>query len=528
MKIIVRNIRLPISQTEREAMEQAAGRLAPLIDKKDIKGKCIFRRSLDVRHKKLTFVYSVAIETDACIDVSSLEKYDSVQLNEADPLEAISRGDEVSENRPVIVGFGPCGMFCALVLAEQGYRPIVLERGENVLSRAQKVGVFIREGILDTESNIQFGAGGAGTFSDGKLVTRINDLRTGYVLKRLYEFGAPKQIMLNAKPHIGTDKLLSVVSAIDLRIRELGGEVRYGTKVTGIKTDASGKAYAVMTEQGDVPCSQLVLAIGHSARDTYSLLLDSGFNMAAKPFSVGVRIEHLREDIERAMFGDEAGNPVLPSAEYALSKRVQDDCVYTFCMCPGGEVVAAASEQGGVVTNGMSRFKRDGRNSNAALVVSVMPEGDPIEFQRRLENKAFVIGGSDYKAPIQTVQGFLSGRSGSSPKKVMPTYRRGQVKEADISKLFPQKINNMLKLGLRDFDRKIKGFADPQAVLTGVESRTSAPYRILRGEGMNAIGYDNIYPCGEGAGYAGGITSAAVDGVKAAEQIIKRFSPSKD
>ncbi len=527
MKIIVRNIRTPISVSEKEVMEQAAKRLAPLLDKKDIACKSIFRRSVDVRHRKISFVYSVLLEVNREFTENELNSYDSDILVEADPLDNIERGSEPSEHRPVIVGFGPCGMFCALILAEAGYRPIVIERGDNVMTRAQRVGIFFREGVLDTESNIQFGAGGAGTFSDGKLVTRINDIRTGYVIKRLYELGAPKEILTQAKPHVGTDKLLSVVSNLDRRIRELGGDIYYNTRLERIDFDSSGNAVSIFAGGENIPCSQLVLALGHSARDTAYYLRDAGFCIEPKPFSVGVRIEHLRCDIEKAIYGSYAGDERLGAAEYALSKRMGKECVYTFCMCPGGEVIAAASEEGGVVVNGMSRYKRDGVNSNSALVVAVEPDSDPIEFQRRLERKAFELGGGGYCAPIQTVGDFLNGKWGTSPSKVLPTYRKGAVKEADLRKLFPKSINSMLEKGLRDFNGKIEGFSAPYGVMTGVESRTSSPIRVMRNEMLNAMGHPNVYPGGEGAGYAGGITSAAVDGIRIAEQIIKRFSPVK-
>ncbi len=522
MKIIVKDLRTPISASEKDVTEQAIKRLAPLIAKKDIVSSGIFRRSVDKRHEEITFVWSVYIETEIPLKAEALERYNCAVLKEKDPLDGLERGNEESEHRPVVVGFGPCGMFCALLLAEAGYRPIVIERGDNVFTRSQKVGRFKNEGILDTETNIQFGAGGAGTFSDGKLVSRINDERVGYVLRRLYEFGAPREILTNAKPHIGTDRLLSVVSEMDRTITALGGEVRYNTRLDGINIK-NGKAVSV-TAGGDViPCSAVILAIGHSARDTYRYLQGAGFSLVPKPFSVGVRIEHLREDIDRAVYGKYAFDPRLGAAEYSLSKRIGEDCVYSFCMCPGGEVVGAASEEGGVVTNGMSRFKRDGVNSNSALAVNVMPEGDPIEFQRELERAAFVLGGSDYSAPIQTVGDFLKNKWGSSPSRVMPTYRKGAVREAELKTLFPERVNKMLDIGIRAFDKKIKGFASDTAVLTGVESRTSAPLRIMRNEELVAVGFDNIYPCGEGAGYAGGITSAAVDGIRAAEKIISRY-----
>ena len=522
MKIIVRNIRTPISVSESEVMEQACSRLAPFTLKKDIINKHIFRRSVDTRRKEVTLVWSVAVEIANFLTENELKAIDAAELYESDPLDGITSGVEIITERPVVVGFGPCGMFAALMLAERGYRPIVIERGDNVLTRTQKVGRFSRDGVLDTESNIQFGAGGAGTFSDGKLVTRINDARVGYVLNRLYSFGAPHEVLLHAKPHIGTDKLLGVVNNVAARITELGGEIRYNTRLDGIVMNG-GKANAVKTNNGEIPCSAVILAIGHSARDTYYYLKDAGFKLTPKPFSVGVRIEHLREDIDRAIYGKYAGDSRLGAAEYSLSKRIGEDCVYSFCMCPGGEVVAAASEEGGVVTNGMSRYKRDGVNSNSALAVNVMPDGDPIEFQRNLERNAFKLGGGDYSAPIMTVGDFLHKTSVRKPSRVSPTYRRGKVREADLRRLFPERISSMLEVGIRDFEHKIKGFSSPSAILTGVESRTSAPLRIMRNEALIAEGFDNIYPCGEGAGYAGGITSAAVDGIRVAEEIIKRY-----
>ncbi|MBE6621706.1 MAG: hypothetical protein E7630_01995 [Ruminococcaceae bacterium] len=523
MKIIVKNIRLPLSASEREVLEQAALRLAPFVSKQDILSRTVFRRSVDTRHKTVSFVYSVAVETEAVLSEKQLERLDCALLTESDPTDGLIPGEEPSENRPVVVGFGPCGMFAALMLAEAGYRPIVLERGDGVMERTQKVGAFFRDGILDPNSNIQFGAGGAGTFSDGKLVTRIHDGRARYVLRRLAEYGAPREILVNAKPHIGTDRLLGVVSNIDARIRHLGGEIRYHTRLEGFRSSL-GRITAVLTNEGEIPCGQVLLAIGHSARDTYAMLSEQGVLLTPKPFSVGVRIEHLQADIDRAVYRDLAGHPKLGPAEYALSRRQGEDCVYTFCMCPGGEVIAAASEEGGVVTNGMSRYRRDGKNANAALVVSVAPE-DPIAFQRQLEHAAFAMGGGDYSAPVQTVGDFLAGKHGTEPSRILPTYRKGAVRTADLSALFPARITSMLKLGLADFDRKLHGFASPDALLTGAETRTSSPVRILRSDALTASGFDNLYPCGEGAGYAGGITSAAVDGLRAAEAVIRRFAP---
>ena len=522
MQIIVRNIRVPISASDGDVMEQAAARLAPLIDKKYITDRYIFRRSVDTRHKTITMVYSVSVRTEIEIPEKRLAEMDCVSLEEGNPIDGLLPGKELSFGRPVIVGFGPCGMFAALLLAEKGYRPIVIERGDSVMARTAKVRKFLTTGELDTETNIQFGAGGAGTFSDGKLVTRINDKRCRYVLECLAGYGAPREILRNAKPHIGTDKLFGVVANIDGRIRELGGEILYNTKLTGIEVSGN-RAVAVTTDKEAIPCGQLLLAIGHSARDTYAYLMKSGFDIVPKPFSVGVRIEHLRRDIERAIFRGEAGNPKLGHAEYALSKRVGEDCVYTFCMCPGGEVIAAASEEGGVVTNGMSRYKRDGMNSNSAVAVSVSPE-DPIAFQRSLERAAFAAGGGGYAAPIQTVGDFLSGKYGTEPGRITPTYMGRNVRVADLSKIFPGKITEMLRLGITSFNNNIEGFSCPDAILTGVETRTSAPVRIMRNEAFLAAGFDNIYPGGEGAGYAGGITSAAVDGLRCAEAIIRRYA----
>ncbi len=524
-QVIVRNVRTPISATEADAMEQAQKRVAPLLRKRDIISASVFKRSLDARRRsKLSFIYTILLDCSVSVKPEALARFDAAIL--LDSTVSFTPGTEASLGRPVVCGFGPCGMFCALLLAEHGYKPIVIERGSSVTARAEDVARFYRTGILDPESNIQFGAGGAGTFSDGKLVTRINDPRCRYVLERLCEFGAPSDVLTKAKPHVGTDKLLGVVSAIARRIEELGGEIRFKTRLESINV-SSGRAVSINTSAGEIPCGALVLAIGHSARDTYEYLMHSNFDVTPKPFSVGVRIEHLQSDIDRALFGDEAGNPVLGHGEYALSKRVKengrDRAVYTFCMCPGGEVVAAASEECGVVTNGMSSYSRSGANANSAIAVSVECD-DPIGFQRSLERAAFAAGGGGFRAPAQTVGDFLAGKRGTEPKRILPTYMgSGKVELCDLGKLLPKDITSMMRLGLADFDRKLPGFACPDAVLTGFETRTSAPVRILRTDAMLANGYDNIYPCGEGAGYAGGITSAAVDGIACAGKIITRY-----
>ena len=491
----------------------------------------IYKQSVDARKKNdIRLVYSVAARFDTPLEMAipSGKKY-RISAISSEELE-IKYGSEVSNHKPLIVGMGPAGLFCALLLAENGYSPIIIDRGDAVAERLKKYEAFCTLGVLDTESNIQFGAGGAGTFSDGKLLTRINDPKINYVLKRFCDFGAPEDILTAAKPHIGTDLLLGTVDNMLKEIERLGGTVMYRTRLDGISESADGSVTA-HTNKGDIPCSSVVLATGHSSRDTYKMLLDSGYMIEAKSFSVGVRIEHLREDIDKALYGDMAGHPRLGKGEYHLSDTTGDRGVYTFCMCPGGEIVAAASEEGGVVVNGMSRRARDGKNSNSAVAVSVRKtdfDGTPmgaIEFQRKIERNAFRTGGGDYCAPIQTVGDFLSEKVGSEPTRVLPTYRDGRVRAADMNGILPEFICRELRLGIRSFDRKIKGFASESAILTGAETRTSAPVRIMRNEELLAIGKKSVYPCGEGAGYAGGITSAAIDGIRIALKLIERFAP---
>ncbi|MBQ9783013.1 MAG: FAD-dependent monooxygenase [Clostridia bacterium] len=493
----------------------------------------IYKRSIDARKKDaVRLVYSVAVRArdGESVPMPSRCRY-TVSLLYNMQVE-VTYGDLRLDCPPLVVGMGPAGLFCALLLAEHGYRPIMIDRGDGIADRVRAHDRFVRDGILDSESNIQFGAGGAGTFSDGKLLTRINDPAIGYVMRRFCEFGAPEEILVAAKPHIGTDLLLGVVERMLGRIGELGGTVRYRCRLDGLREVADGSVIAETT-QGEIRCSSLVLAPGHSARDTYAMLMRKGFSVAAKPFSVGVRIEHLQENIDRSLYGAFAGHPRLGRGEYHLSDTTSGRGVYTFCMCPGGQVVAAASEEGGVVVNGMSRFARDGRNANSAVCVSVRPEDygatpeQAIAFQRSLEQAAYEAGGRDYRAPIQTVGDFLEGKRGTEPTVVQPTYRDGGVRCASLDEILPDFVCRELRLGLRSFERKLRGFAEPTAVLSGVETRTSAPVRILRTEEMTALGHGRIYPCGEGAGYAGGITSAAVDGLRTAQAIMKRFAPTE-
>lgn len=532
-RIVSEAISLPFTADSNEAIEISKRRLKKALGELSDCSFSIFRRSIDARKKDdIRFVYTVMAQTEKALterESASLEHFGF----RACPDQSIDYvfGTEKSAYRPLVVGSGPAGMFCALMLAEQGYKPILIERGDCIEKRISTVNSFFSGKDLDTESNVMFGAGGAGTFSDGKLVTRINDPLCGYVFSRFCDFGAPREITVQAKPHIGTDLLTTVVSRLLDRIEECGGKVIYNCRLDSVSELSDG--IVAHTTSGDIPGSCLVLAIGHSARDTYKYLNDNGYSIIAKPFSVGVRIEHLRSDIEYALYGKHAGDPRLGAAEYALSDTKSGRGVYTFCMCPGGEVIAASSESGGLVVNGMSRHARDGANSNAAVAVSVAPtdyDGTPlgaIEFQRNLERKAYAIGGGNYTAPIELLGDFLGGRKNnfSSPDRIKPSYTRQMTKVSDLSEVFPEFINEELKRGFVSFGKKIKGFDTPDAVMTAVESRTSAPVRILRNESREAYDRRLIYPCGEGAGYAGGITSAAIDGIKTALEIMKKFAP---
>lgn len=533
MKLLIQNIILPFSADDGEIVSVAAQKMRRSgIDPRTLHFQ-IYKRSFDARHKNdIKSVCSVMAECSSEVDARILDlaqRAGITVINEEKLVPVI--GDTPMRHRPLVVGMGPAGLFCALMLAENGYAPILIDRGSSVDERVRDVERFYLSGNLDVDSNIQFGAGGAGTFSDGKLVTRINDNRCSYVLQRLHEFGAPKEILTRAKPHVGTDLLRGVVDRILKRISDLGGELIYRCCMNGFDTSADGDVI-VHTTKGDIECSLTVLAIGHSSRDTVAMLMKKGLFIEPKPFSVGVRIEHLKSDIDKGLFGDLAGHPKLGAGEYNLSDTKGGRGVYTFCMCPGGEVVAAASEIGGVVVNGMSKHARDGRNSNSALAVTVNREDygntveGAIEYQRRLERSAFAAGGGDYSAPIQTVGDFLAGKCGSEPSRVLPTYMDGKrTRLARLDKLLPEYITDELRRGITLFGRRLPGFDDPTALLSGVETRTSSPVRVIRKEDMTSPGFGKIYPCGEGAGYAGGITSAAVDGIKTALEIMKKYSP---
>ncbi len=529
--LILSDIRLPYTTPESEVFAEAKSRLRRAGMSFGEGDLSVFKKSLDARKKDdIRFVYSLLFRSEKEYSPEKLLRHSLVSI--PDPYGEIKfeTGKEKCKYSPLVVGMGPCGLFAALMLAKNGYRPTVIDRGGCIKERVACVQNFTENRILDSETNVQFGAGGAGTFSDGKLVTRIKDPATSFVLATLRKHGAPENVVTSAKPHIGTDVLRGVVDSILREIEELGGTVVYNCKLESFeeKTDC----VVAKTAKGDIPASSVILAVGHSSRDTYSYLMESGFSLAPKNFSVGVRVEHLKSDIDRSLYGDKAGDTLLPAGEYALSDTKGERGVYTFCMCPGGYVMASASEEGGVVTNGMSEYGRDGKNSNAAMLVSVTPEDfsgsirEAIAFQRRLERDAFTMGGGDYSAPALTVGDFLRRECKTEFSKVEPTYMGGGVRLSPIYEKMPAFLFEGLSRGFESFGKKLSAYKDPSAVMTGFETRTSSPLRILRTSEMNAVGHPRIYPAGEGAGYAGGITSAACDGIRVAGKIAERFKPN--
>jgi uncharacterized FAD-dependent dehydrogenase len=534
--IRITELRLPISHPPEALEEEVLKRLH--LAAKDLLSFKVFKRSYDARKNvALSFIYTVdcsvkdeegVLKTfinDTHIRPSPDTSYHFV----AKAPGAITNGKAL---RPVVVGFGPCGIFAALVLAQMGFKPIVLERGKSVRERTQDTWGLWRKNILNPESNVQFGEGGAGTFSDGKLYSQIKDTKF-YGRKVIAEFilaGAPEEIRYVAKPHIGTFRLVGVVEKIRQKIIDLGGEVRFEQKVIGFSIKDEQITGIQIENQPDLLANQVILALGHSARDTFKALHDAGVFMEAKPFSVGFRIEHPQSLIDKARLGPHAGNELIGAADYKLVHHAKNGrAVYSFCMCPGGTVVAATSEPNRVVTNGMSQYSRNERNANAGIVVGITPEDYPggplagIEFQRAIESKAYELGGSTYEAPGQLVGDFLEGKPSTEFGSVMPSYKPG-VHLTDLAQSLPAYAIEAIREAIPAFEKQIKGFSMKDAVLTGVETRTSSPLRITRGPNYQSLNIKGLYPAGEGAGYAGGILSAGVDGIKVAEAVALDYS----
>jgi uncharacterized FAD-dependent dehydrogenase len=518
---LYRNLLLSLEEDEELLPRRLAGRLdVPLAA---IVSCRIVRKGIDARKKPhIKQVYTVEFV------VSDPEGFWRRHSGDRD-LERLSPPLPVvftpvaSPGRIIVVGSGPAGLFAALRLAEYGLKPLLIERGREMAARVRDVEGFWQGGALDGESNIQFGEGGAGTFSDGKLTTRVRDPQASHVLARLVEFGAPGEIAWLAKPHIGTDRLRAVVVNLRRFLLSRGVEVRFGAKLTDLQISDGQLRAVVINGREELPCDRLLLAPGHSARDTYAMLHERGVPLEAKPFAVGLRVEHPQELINRIQYGL-ASHPRLAPADYALTfnDAVSGRSAYSFCMCPGGEVVACSSEQGGVVTNGMSSYGRNTPWANSALVATVRRDDFPtdsplagVEFQRELERRAFALGGGNYHAPCQNLLSFLGRKH---PGGIFSTYRPG-VREADLAELLPDYVTRTLRDGIGSFERKMRGFITAEATLVGVESRTSAPLRILRGDDCQSVGLAGLYPCGEGAGYAGGIMSAALDGIRVADAI---------
>ncbi len=533
MKLRVNNVKIFL---DRELPLQKALSKKLGVAEEDIQNFVVLRRAVDARKKHdLCLNYHLLAEINISAKQGRRLLLDSdVNAYVGTSLPEPVTGKELLRGRVIVIGSGPAGLLAAVRLAKYGYKPLLLERGKNVVRRVADVQNFWNGGSFDPDSNVQFGEGGAGTFSDGKLTTRVNDPAMEEILKLFVEAGAPESILWEHKPHVGTDRLRAVVTGLSNKIRFLGGEISYDAHVTELLVD-NGTLRGVRLASGEtIEAGVVVLACGHSARDTYAMLHAKGIAVAAKPFAVGIRIEHPQELIDRAQYGDFAGHPLLGAADYALVHHTADKkrTAYSFCMCPGGQVVAAASEVGGVVVNGMSMYGRNSGLANSALVVNVGPDdygSDPlagVEFQRQLEKVAFSVGGGGYRAPGQNVETFLRQTTPSLQGLIAPSYKP-DVKAASLGSILPSYVTSTLQEGLAAFGRKLIGFDDGGALLTGVETRTSAPVRIeRRPDSLVSVNCDLLYPCGEGAGYAGGIMSAALDGRRVADKIIERFAPT--
>ncbi len=523
-------LRLPVDHPPEALSAAIVTRLG--IPANDLLKIDIFKRSYDARKNialSFTYIVDVVVKNEAAV----LERFvddPQVRLTPDTSYHFVARVTEQTPRpklRPIVIGFGPCGIFASLLLAQMGLKPLILERGKAVRERTQDTWKLWRKNVLNPESNVQFGEGGAGTFSDGKLYSQIKDPKF-YGRKVIQEFikaGAPEEILYVAKPHIGTFRLVGIVETMREEIIALGGEIRFSQKVTGFDIEAE-QIRGVQLENGEhIAADHVILALGHSARDTFEALHEAGVFLEAKPFSVGFRIEHPQSMIDRARLGPHAGNPLIGAADYKLVHHANNGrSVYSFCMCPGGTVVAATSEPNRVVTNGMSQYSRNERNANAGIVVGITPEDYPggplagIAYQRAIESKAFELGGGTYEAPGQLVGDFLMGRASTAFGSVTPSYKPG-VHLTDLASSLPAYAIDAIREALPAFEKKIKGFSMHDAVLTGVETRTSSPLRITRGADFQSLNIKGLYPAGEGAGYAGGILSAGVDGIKVAEAV---------
>ena len=522
--IRIRDISFPPEHDVNQLLYEASRILK--ISASKIRDISLVRRSVDARKKPdVKIIYTIDVSVDG--NEKKVLKFCGNKRATIAP-SVFYKAPKVNfpvEQRPIVVGFGPAGMFAGLILAMAGCKPLILERGEDAQSRNEKVKHFFATGQLDENSNVQFGEGGAGTFSDGKLNTGVNNPRIGWILEQFVKAGAREEILYDAKPHIGTDVLLDVVQNLRKRIQKLGGEVRFNTQVTGIQIENGRLSALEVNGEERIFCRDAIFAIGHSARDTFEMLVNAGVPMEPKPFSMGVRIEHPQALVDKSQYG--GCDLPLPPADYKLVCHLDNRTAYTFCMCPGGYVVAAASEKGGVVTNGMSLADRDGENANAALLVTVNPEDFPYDgplggmhWQRELEQKAYSVSHS-YKAPAQLVGDFLKNRASNSEGNVLPTYKPG-VSWCNLHDILPGIITDALAEALPKLDGNLSGFASPDAVLTAPETRSSSPVRILRSENRQSSVL-GLYPCGEGAGYAGGIMSAAIDGIQTAEVLIQEM-----
>jgi len=518
-------IKLPLNHSGDDLTAAILQRLGIAADQ--LLGHTIFRRGYDARKPaNILFIYTLDVEVaDEAALLKRLKNTPHLSVAPDTRYHFVARAPQGLKERPVVIGTGPCGIFAGLILAQMGFRPIILERGKAVRERTKDTWGLWRQGKLDPESNVQFGEGGAGTFSDGKLHSQIKDPKFygRKVLTELVKAGAPPEIMYVSKPHVGTFRLVGVVEQLRHSIEALGGEIRFQSKVEDIEIEDGQVRGVVVARSERIATRHVLLAVGHSARDTFEMLHKRGVYMEAKPFSIGFRIEHPQSLIDRARLGPNAGNPLLGAADYKLVHHASNGrSVYSFCMCPGGTVVAATSEEGRVVTNGMSQYSRNERNANSGIVVGITPSdypGDPlagIEFQRRWEERAFELGGRNYCAPGQLVGDFLRGRASDKLGAVRPSYAPG-VHLTDLSTALPDYAIAAIREALPAFEKQIKGFAMNDAVLTGVETRTSSPVGIKRNDTCQSLNTKGLYPAGEGAGYAGGILSAAVDGIEVAE-----------